>query len=77
MYVVRPITAEHSPTARPAELHKVKPGQLLRTSGPVLNVDWLRTSSGTEKSSNLSPIQTAVLRQKNTRNSIYNMENDV
>ena len=52
MHSVKPITAEHSPAARPSKLHKVKPAQFLRTSGSVLNVDWLRTSSGTEKSSN-------------------------
>ena len=52
MHGVRPMTAEHSPTARPAELHNVKPAQFLRTSESVLKVDWLRTSSGTEKSSN-------------------------
>ena len=52
MHGVKPITAEHSQTARPAELHSVKPAQFLRTSESVLNVDWLRTSSGTEKSSN-------------------------
>ena len=33
--------AEHSPTARPAELHNVKPVQFLRTSESVLNIDWL------------------------------------
>ena len=32
MHGVKPITAEHSPTARPAELNKVKP------SGPALVV---------------------------------------
>ena len=52
MHDVKPNTAVQSPTARPAELHNVKPAQFGRTSGSVLNVDWLRTSSGTEKSSN-------------------------
>ena len=52
MHGDKPITAEHSPTVRPAKLHKVKPPPFRRTSGPVLNVDWLRTSSGTEKLSN-------------------------
>ena len=52
MHGVKPITAEHSPTARPTELHNVKPAQFLRTSQPVLTVDLRRTSSGTEKSSN-------------------------
>ena len=56
--------AEHSLTVRPAKLHKVKAAQFWRTSGPVLNVDWLQTSSGTEKLSNWSPIQTAALRQQ-------------
>ena len=52
MHGVKPITAERSPIARPAELHKVKHAQFQRTSGSVLNVDWLRTSSDTEKLSN-------------------------
>ena len=52
MHGIKPITAELSPIARPAELHKVKSAQFQGTSWSVLNVDWLRTSSGTEKSSN-------------------------
>ena len=49
IYGVKPIIAQRSPNARPVELHNVKPAQFWRTSGSVLNVDWLRTSSGTEK----------------------------
>ena len=41
MHGVKANTAEHWPTARPAELHNVKPVQFLRISGSVLNVDWL------------------------------------
>ena len=61
MHGVKPITVEHSSTAKPAELHNVKPVQFWRTSRSVLNADWLGTSFGTEKLSNWSPLQTAVL----------------
>ena len=39
MHGVEPITTEHSPTARPTELHNVQPAQFWRTSGSALNVD--------------------------------------
>ena len=52
MQGIKSITAEHSPTARPAELHKMKPVQCKRISVSVLNIDWLQTSSCTEKLSN-------------------------
>ena len=54
MHGVKPVATKHSPTAHagPAELHKVKPAKFQRTSWSVLNVDWLRTSSGTENSNN-------------------------
>ena len=58
------------PTARPAELHNVILGQFRRTSGSVLNVDWLRTSSCREKLSNYPYSGWAILepyRQGGTR----------
>ena len=36
MHGVKSITAEHSPTAGPAELLNVKPAQFRRTSGSML-----------------------------------------
>ena len=48
MHGAKSTTAEHSPTETCAIM------QFWRTSGSVLNFDWLRTSSGTEKSSNWS-----------------------
>ena len=54
MHGVKPITTEHLPTARPAELQRVKP-------------TWLRTSSITEKSNSSSPTQTSVLQQQKSQ----------
>ena len=66
MHGVKPITAEHLPGAKTCWTAQSETCAILKDFriSAKLTVDLPRTSSGTEKSSNLSPIQTDVSRQQ-------------